>query len=315
MAGYFRSHWQAPLGACLAARSIVCFEKREVALTILQSLREALPSLPKKLTQAANHALDHPEQMALDSMRTTAGKVGVTSTTMLRLARQLGYAGYEDFRASFQTELVSGGFGVRAGALREPRPDAGSESICEQIVLAAEQNIRQLRADLNQSDLNEVAALLRTAPNVYLVGSGSLFWLASMMKNTGNMVLPNLRLVGAEYSVAAEAMGVLRPEDVVICFGMNPTAVRTVEAMRFARQRGAHTVAVTDRPSSPIAEGAKFLFFGETSSPHYYPSAVTLMLIMESILATVVAHGDGQELRHIREFEQTRKKSGRYLER
>ena len=283
-------------------------------MNIQQALRQALPDLPKKLAHAARYALDHPDQMALNSMRGTATTVGVTSTTMLRLARQLGFSSYDDFRASFQAELVRGGFGIRADALHQEIGEKDAETLCSAIMLAAESNIRRARAHLKQTELDEVAQLMRAAPNVFLVGSGSLFWLASMMKNTGNMILPNLRLVGAEYSVAAEAMGPIGDNDVVICFGLNPTAQRTVDAMRFANSHNSHTVAITDRSSSPVAEGAEFAFFCDTSSPHYYPSAAPLMVIVEAVLATVVAKGDGKELALIQNFESTRKASGLYIE-
>lgn len=289
-------------------------------MSILHTLRAALPGMPKKLALAARYALDHPDKMALNSMRGSAADVGVTSTTMLRLARHLGFASYEDFRSSFQNELVSGGFGARAGALhkdhtaQDAAPDGGSGTLGDRILMAAETNISRTRTTLRQQDIDAVAALIRQAPNTFLVGSGSLFWLASMMKNTGSLILSNLRLVGAEYSVAAEALGPLQEDDVVIGFGVNPTALRTVEAMRFARKCGAHTVAITDRPSSPVAEGAEHVLFSDTASPHYYPSVVPLMVIVEALLATVVAGGDGQELRRIKDFEATRRSSGRYIE-
>ena len=91
-------------------------------MSILHKLRNTLPDLPKKLALAARYALDHPDQVALNSMRSIATEVGVTSTTMLRLARQLGYESYDDFRASFQSELVRGVFGTRADALHQLDP-------------------------------------------------------------------------------------------------------------------------------------------------------------------------------------------------
>lgn len=283
-------------------------------MSILQTLRDALPKLPKKLALAARYALDHPDQMALNSMRSNAASVGVTSTTMLRLARQLGFEGYEDFKSGFQNELIRDGFGARADALHQKRSNDGQQAVGETILLAAETNIREARKTLKQSDLDSLADLMRLAPNVYLIGSGSLFWLASMMRNTGNMVLPNLRLIGAEYSVASEAMGILNSDDVVICFGMNPIAQRTVDAIRFAEKSGAYSVAITDRPSSPLADGARFAFFSDTASPHYYPSPAPLMVMVEAILATVMAKGGDRELSRIQEFETMRKDSGRYIE-
>lgn len=283
-------------------------------MRLQQRIRQGLPDLPKKLAMAARYALDNPERIALDSMRSTAVSVGVTSTTMLRLARELGFENYEAFRSSFQAELIKDGFGARAGALRSDDPVTDGLSLGEQICLANEENLKTLRASLVQDDIDALAELMRQAPNVHLVGSGSMFWVATLMRHTGAMILPNLRLVGSEYAVAAEAMGALEPEDVVICFGMHPTALRTHDAIEYANAHGAVTAAIIDRVSSPIADNTRFLFHCQTDSPHYYPSLGCFVTMVEAILASVVAKGGARELERIKEVETIRKTSGRYSE-
>ena len=279
-----------------------------------QELRRKLPELPKKLALAARYALDNPDRIALDSMRTSATAVGVTSTTMLRLARQMGFESYEDFRAGFQAELLESSFGARAGALHTGTKRNGQATLADKIHEATEQNIRSALARLDPSELSKMAQIMREAHACYLVGSGSLFWLAALMKTTGTMVLPNLRLVGAEYAVAAEAIGQLSPDDVVICLGINPCAIRTIDALHYAREQGAHTIAMTDRPSSPLAENAEFVFCADTKSPHYYPSVVAMMQLIETLLATVVAEGGHEELERIEQFEAQRKATASYVE-
>ena len=64
----------------------------------------------------------------------------------------------------------------------------------------------------------------------------------------------------------------------------------------------------------PFADGAEIVLCAETSSPLYYPSIAPLLTIVEALLATVVAKGDGTELQSIQEFEANRKKSGHYTE-
>ena len=283
-------------------------------MDILERLRCELPSLPKKLALAARHALDAPDRIALNSMRATASEVGVTSTTMLRLARQLGFDSYEDFRASFQQQLVTTGFGARASALHRQRSDEIEDTLVGRIEAACHQNVSQALNRASLADLSHVAGLMRAAPAIYLVGSGSLFWLANIMKTTGSMVLPSLRLVGTEHVVAAEGMGELRPEDIVICFGISPCAVRTIDAMKFAVQRSAATVALTDRPSSPLAQHASYSFFAPTQSPHYYPSITAMTQLVEALLATIVAEGDNEGLTRVKAFENQRRASASYLE-
>lgn len=283
-------------------------------MDIRLALREKLPELPKKLALAARYALDHPDRVALNSMRATATAADVTSTTMLRLARQLGFESYDGFRASFQNELVATGFGTRAGALRGGSVENVGDSVSDRIFETAERNLATTLAHLDQALFDEAAEAMRQAPDCYLIGSASMFWLASIIKTTGSMVLGNLRLVGVEFAIAGEMLGGLTSRDTVLCLGINPCATRTVDAMRYAQARGARTIAITDRPSSPLAAGADHAFFAQTESPHYYPSMVSLIAVIETLMATIVATGDGRELEMVERFETLRKQSASYVE-
>ena len=72
--------------------------------------------------------------------------------------------------------------------------------------------------------------------------------------------------------------------------------------------------AMTDRPSSPIADHAEFVFCAETRSPHYYPSIAALIVLVEVMLATVVAEETGEEIDRITRLEAHRKSSASYIE-
>lgn len=283
-------------------------------MDILTKIRAELPDLPKKLAMAARYALEHPDRIALNSMRTSAAEVGVTSTTMLRLARQLGFESYDDFKAGFQAQLVATGFGQRAGALAQIRATGHGSELSQRFLRANEHNIRAALSEDNLREMSEVARRIREAPTVYLIGSGSIHWIAAFFNNTGSMILPNLRLVGSEFSTAAEAMGHLNARDVVIGFGLNPSATRTIDAMDHARGQGAHTVAVTDHPTSPLAQRADVTFYTGAQSPHYYPSVAAMIALIELLLATVVAEGGEEELERVRAMEAYRKASVAYLE-
>ncbi|AZV80739.1 hypothetical protein EBB79_22560 (plasmid) [Parasedimentitalea marina] len=103
----------------------------------------------------------------------------------------------------------------------------------------------------------------------------------------------------------------MTPDDVVSGFGINPCSVRTIETLNYAQKNSASTVVLADRPSSPITQGASFVFCAESASPHYYPSAIALLAIAEAILATVVAKGDGPEIQRAQKSERLRKEQSR----
>lgn len=283
-------------------------------MDIILNLRQSLPALSKKLALAARYALDNPDRIALDSMRVSAKKAGVTSTTMLRLARQVGFENYGDFRSGFQSRMIPEGFGARAGELQKTESLNDNTFVGSAVLQAAFENVHHAKGRLSSRELSGAAKLIRAAPSCFLVGSSTMYWLAGMMKNTGSMVLPNLRLVGAEYSVASEGMFDLSAKDVVVGFGISPVSSRTVDAMTYAQGIGAATIAITDRPSSPVAEGCNYVLAGGTRSPHYYPCMAAQLSLVQALLATVVAEGDGTELEHIRKLEARRSESNFYLD-
>jgi len=283
-------------------------------MDILEKLKIEIPNLPKKLAISALYALDNPDRIALDSMRASAAMANVTPTTMLRLARQLGFASYDDFKLGFQNQLLTTGFSARAGELRKKNQGDETESLAEQIRKASIANIDMALSDTNLESLPSIVSALRDARNCYLVGSGSLFWIANIMKTTGSMVLPSLKLVGSEFAVAAEGMSQIGPDDVAICFGINPYAKRTLDALRYVEGKGALTIAFTDKQSSPLAQIADYTLYANTQSPHYYPSTLSLIALVETLLASIVAQGGENELRQLREFERHRKASASYVE-
>ncbi len=283
-------------------------------MDILERLQNALPDLPKKLALAARYALDHPDQIALNSMRTSANEVGVTSTTMLRLARQVGFDNYEDFKASFQSQLVSTGFGMRAGALRRDDPSDSHAPLPQRILEASRQNLDMTMSEKNLMALSDIARTIRQSPRCHLLGSGAAYWMAALMKSTGSMILPGLRVVAPEHPVAAEDIGLLEPEDVLVGFGVSPCAIRTIEGMKYAREQDVRTIAITDKIGSPLARYANHTLYSGTDSPHYYPSMGAMVVLVESLLATIVADGAGVEQERIKHIETQRKASGRYIE-
>lgn len=278
---------------------------------IAERLTEALPNLPKKLSRAARYALDNPDQIAFQSMRTVATACDVASPTMLRLARALHYDSYEDFRAEFQQRFVTQGFGARADALRKTTGGSGNAHISQKIAEAAERNISQTMQLLDVAAVDRFAKNVATSERTFILGSGSMHWMAALMESTGEMAIRGLRTDHSGSATLVETIASISASDTILVLAFSPYAKETVEAAAYARSRGATVFALTDKPSSPLVEHAQQVFFAPTSSPHYYPSVVSTVLMIEILLSAAVAASD--TLDRIRQTEKVRNQSGAYL--
>jgi len=281
---------------------------------ILDRLSAELPHLSPKLAKAARYAIDHPDRMALDSMRSVASALNVASPTMLRLARHMGFEGYEAFKEQFQNAVVQRqGFAERAGALRHTRDAEGDRTVVSKLFEAALDNVYQSSRELDLKELQAMADLMLKAKTIYTIGSSSVHWLASSLQATGRMILPNLRAPFMGDASIFEALSALSEDDVILAMAFSPYSKGTIDAAKFARSRKAPVLAITDRRSSPLIEHADHYVLAKTDSPHFFPSTVSVLAVIEALLALVVANGDEEMAKRIDMIEHLRQESGAYI--
>lgn len=284
--------------------------------SVVDVISENYSTLPKKLQAAAKYAIDNPERLAFGSMRSVAAECGVSTPTMLRLARRFGHQSYEGFKETFQVAVAKGSFSSRAQALQDPGEQSPEdESLKARIERAALRNIDSAVNQNDETTLRSMGRVLREADMIHIVAAGSMYWLATHMEVTGSIALRGLKAARPGSATLVETIASITPNDALLAIAVAPYAVSTVDAVKHAKRCGATVMVITDRRSSPLAPHADYCLFASTDSPHYYPSVVGSALLAEMILAFAVADGrDSEEaLRRINKLEEIRLNTGAYI--
>lgn len=279
---------------------------------VVEALTSAYPRLSKKLQAAAKFAIDNPERMAFGSMRSVASECGVSTPTMLRLARQLGHDSYESFKETFRDVVVSGSFSSRAHLLFEIA-DGRDGSLIADLGRTALKNIRAAIAQNSEDTFRTMATILREARTTHLVAGGSMYWLAAHMENTGSIAIDGLRVTRLGVATVVETLTDLRPQDAVLAIAISPYAVSTVEAARYAMESGVRVMALTDKRSSPLTANSHYCLYAPTVSAHYYPSIIGVAMLAEALLSYATAKNRKDALERFDQFEKLRMRSGAYI--
>lgn len=138
-------------------------------------LKEAFPSLSPQLRLAARYVLNAPDDVALNSMRTVAAHAGIQPSTLIRLARELDYSGYAEFRKPFQQRLRTHGdrYADRARTLQarsDDRVDTLGPNLLQEIMQNGNLNLENTFSSTSDAELSELAILLDKARRIYVVG-------------------------------------------------------------------------------------------------------------------------------------------------
>ncbi|MCP3686775.1 MAG: MurR/RpiR family transcriptional regulator [Gammaproteobacteria bacterium] len=276
---------------------------------VLDNLFQISPTLSPKLRNVAKLILDKPNAVATTSMRALAKQAGVTPPTMIRLARELGFENYEKFRQVFQTSVNDQGFGNRASWLQQSSETEGLPSIVHELAEASHRNIQSFYQNLDMDEVCNAADLIINAPTVYVVAAGGVHWIAAYLQYVGIMAVPHLRVPRNSGIGLIEGLIPIQKDDVVLTMAYSPYARQGIEATEYALSRGASLIYLTDSKAAPLASRAEALLLQKTASPLFYPSMVSVVSAIETLITVIVARSDEKVVKAISDHEKVRKNS------
>ncbi len=260
---------------------------------------------------AAEYAARRPEEVATRSLRHVAASAGLSPPTFSRLARALGFEGYEEMRDLCRAEVSAPriSFANRAEAMQ--RTDLGG--FVESQAKAAMATLAAAFETLDPARLEAAADRLASARRVVLAGDRSSRPFADYMAYMTGMAFDDWTMLDTGGNAASVLSGI-GPEDVLVAISMPPCARGTVAAARLARDAGAGVIGITDSHGSPLAGIADTVLLVRTDSPQFFSSYVATVALIETLTGLVVARAGAPARDRIARVEAANRALGAYWE-
>ncbi|WP_232090307.1 MurR/RpiR family transcriptional regulator [Billgrantia diversa] len=279
-----------------------------------QQLAAAYPELSPQLKLAAGYVLEHPVEIAFQSIRKSAGAARVTASTLVRLAKRLGFDSYEQFREVFQSAVQAGPVELsgRASDLRTLASQTDDQVFLD-VGDAAFDNIGRLFTADNQARVRDAARLLLEAEKIAVVGFRDTFACAYHFAYVGRIAMPNVQLIRGQEGGLLTELAPYGEDDVVVAFGFEPYCAETVRALDIARSGRTKAIVITDTLRSPLVPGAAMTFTVANATPHFFPSILSAITLIEVLLAECVAFGPDDLVDNVARFESRMRAMGAYV--
>ena len=257
------------------------------SLTLDDQLRAALSGLTPAERQLATHILSHYPVAALGSITQLAKAALVSTPTVVRLAQKLGYKGYPDFQNNLRGEVEA----MLVTPLTKHDQWAGRVPDGHILNRFAEAVVANMQATLNQIDhaaFDATAALLADPQRrVFAVGGRITHAVADYFTSLMKVVRPEVTLLSDNSSTWPPALLDMAPGDVLLVFDIRRYENVVLQVAEMAREQGAEVVLITDRWVSPAAAHASHTFACHIEAPSAWDSNVSLMVLVETLLAAV----------------------------
>lgn len=274
-------------GTTAAPRTIEAL--RELAVRVARD--EAEITLGAKTHDVLARLVDIPEQTAVRSISELAGLLGVNPSTLTRLAKRLGYAGFADFQGVFREAIADDNryfYSRQVGRLLTAHAGAQEDTAgFDQLARETAANVQGFIAQLDPAGLRGAARLLATAPRVRVHGVRQFHALASFLTYGLGMLRGDAALLDAPRLGVAEAMAQLGAGDVVVVASCAPYTRSVAQVAEVAGRQGFEVIAITDTRSSPLVAPARHAFFVPHASSFYSNSMGAYIVFCEGLLNLV----------------------------
>lgn len=251
-----------------------------------ERIRNKSASFSKGQKLIAKYIEEHPDKVAFMTASRLGLTVGVSESTVVRFATEIGYSGYPALQEAMQEMIRSKLTTVQRLEMtfRNTEREKLLDSVLEQDIGI----IRRTKENSNHEMFYSAAKALVPAKRVYILGAGSSLALATFLTHYFNLVFESVILIEAtgEAQIYQQMIHV-NENDAIVAISFPRYSKKAAQALRYAQAKGAATIAITDSELSPLAKYAAHLLLARSDMVSFVDSLVGPLSLINALIVTV----------------------------
>ena len=260
--------------------------RKAMAKNLLREIEDKLPKFSKSQKIISKYILENYDKAAYMTASRLGSAVGVSESTVVRFALELGFEGYPEFQHSLQET-------VRIKLTSFQRMDVtnsliGDGDLLSKVLNSDIDKIKRTIEEIDREAFDKSVDALVNAKNIYIVGLGSSAILASSLNHSLRMIFDSVRLIEASSAdeIYAQIMNI-SPDDAVVAMSFPRYSKKLISAVNFAKDSGATVIALTDSVSSPIASFADNLLVARSDMASFADSLIAPLSVINALVVAV----------------------------
>jgi DNA-binding MurR/RpiR family transcriptional regulator len=247
-------------------------------------------------------------------VREIAQAANVKPNTVVRMARQVGFDGYDDFRDPFREAIRRGAadFPDRVRLLQDIQKSGDLGGLYADMVQSTLRNIEDSFAGITAEQLHAAAQAIWAAENVFTLGVGVNNANARKFTYLASTGMVRFHTIPKAGSTPIDDLAWAAERDVLIAITCRPYRTEVVQAVQTARDQGMCIIALSDSPASPIIRAADHGFVVSCDTPQFFPSSVSIIALLETLLSFVIATASDEVVERVDTFHARRHQLGLY---
>lgn len=253
---------------------------------LLKIIQEKQSTFSKGQKQISSFILAHYDKAAYMTAAKLGALVGVSESTVVRFANELGFAGYPELQHSLQEMIRSKLTTIQRIEITNDR--IGESDLLEKVLNSDIEKIKHTLEEIDRTSFENAVDDLIGAQMIYIIGMRSSSSLASFMYHYLNLVFPHVRLVRTTSgSEIFEQLLRINDKDAIVGISFPRYSKRIINALGYAKKQGAKVISITDSAASPIAANADDLLLAKSDMASFVDSLVAPLSIINALIVAI----------------------------
>ncbi len=257
-----------------------------MSLSLSQRIKNAYPSFSKGQKKIAATILNDYDKVAYLTAAKLGKLVGVSESTVVRFANELGYEGYAEFLRAVQ-ELIRSKLTPNQ-RIEITKQHYSKGSVLHNVMESDIAKIRYTMENLKPEEFSAAVDAVIAAEHIYVFGARSTQPIAQLLNYNLSLMFDNVRFVRPTSTAEIfEQMYSIGEKDVLIAFSFPRYSSKMVNAVKYSKQKGTKIIAFTDSDASPLAEHATYLLPAQSDMASFMDSLIAPISIINAMVVEI----------------------------
>ncbi|NMA79735.1 MAG: MurR/RpiR family transcriptional regulator [Clostridiales bacterium] len=254
-------------------------------LDLLTRIKQNMPKFSKGQKLIGNYIITYYDKAAFMTASKLGSTVGVSESTVVRFATELGFDGYpslqKDLRDLVRNKLTT----IQR---MEVSSDRIGNNVFDKVLNLDMERIRQTLEEGSRESFNEAVDAIINARNIYIIGTRSSYALAVFLAYYLNLMLENVKVIQATNSSGLfEQIMRIGKDDLMIGISFPRYSKHTVKALKYAKDAGADVLAITDTSASPLVGASNFALLARSDMVSFVDSLVAPLSVINALIVAL----------------------------
>lgn len=255
---------------------------------IFSLLQEKSPEISKGQRRIAQYILEDYDKAAFMTANRLGKTVGVSESTVVRFAVDLGFDGYPSMQKTMQEMVLNRLTSVQRIEVANDR--LRDQDILSTVLHSDMEKLRQTEETIDRAAFDSAVKAILKAKRVYILGVRSVAPLANFLGYYLNYMFNNVHVIsGMSTGEMFEKIVGVNEEDVVIAFSFPRYSSSTTKGAQYCRSTGATVIGITDSMGSPLAQCCTHVLIAKSDMLSLVDSIVAPLSVVNALIVSVAA--------------------------